>query len=289
MREHRYNCIVPSALVLGFAIAGCGKSPRGPERNQVQANASIAQSNSKTSPAPVRKSGEFTRYTYEIVNTWPHDRQAFTQGLVIQDGQFLESTGLNGQSSLRRVDLKTGMVIKQIEVPAQYFAEGLTVLNGRVYQLTWQSHKGFVYDLKTFRLSREFAYDGEGWGLTTDGQNLILSDGSSRIRFLDPSNFAVKRAVNVTHNTWPVERLNELEYVKGEIFANVWGTEDIVIIDPITGKVTGVIDLTGLLPVPERTAETDVLNGIAYDPNGDRLFVTGKRWPKMFEVRLKSK
>jgi len=269
---------------------GCGRSPRRPEQDQVQANASIAQANSgKPSGAPARKPGEFARYTYEIVNALPHDRQAFTQGLVIQDGQFLESTGLNGQSSLRRVDLKTGMVIKQVELPAQYFAEGLTVLNGKAYQLTWQNHKGFVYDLKTFRLENEFTYNGEGWGLTTDGQNLILSDGTSRIRFLDPSNFVLKRTVNVTHKTWPVERLNELEYVKGEIFANVWGTDDIVIIDPSNGAVTGVIDLTGLLPVQERTAETDVLNGIAYDPNGDRLFVTGKRWSKMFEVRLKLK
>jgi glutamine cyclotransferase len=286
MREHRRVSVLAVMGALSLLLAGCGRGTSVAD----QEKPSVPQvKDSATNSVPRVKPGEFAKYSYEVVSTWPHDHQAFTQGLVFQDGQFLESTGLNGQSSLRRVDLKTGMVIKQIEVPAQYFAEGLAVLKGKVYQLTWQNHKGFVYDLKTFRLESEFAYDGEGWGLTTDGQNLILSDGTSRIRFLDPLNFAVKRTINVTHRTWPVERLNELEYIKGEIFANVWGTDDIARIDPATGVITGVIDLTGLLAVQDRTPETDVLNGIAYDPNGDRLFVTGKRWPKIFEVRLKLK
>ncbi|HVV70832.1 MAG TPA: glutaminyl-peptide cyclotransferase [Verrucomicrobiae bacterium] len=234
-------------------------------------------------------STNFTLYTYEVVHTWPHDRRAFTQGLVFLDGQFIESTGLNGQSTLRRVDLATGMVIKEVEIPSQYFAEGLAVLNGKAFQLTWQNHKGFVYDLKSFRSEGEFSYSGEGWGLTTDGHSLILSDGTSQIRFVNPETFKVERTINVTHRTWPVDHLNELEFIKGEIFANIWGADYVVRINPLTGFVSGAIDFSGLLSVQDRAVDTDVLNGIAYDSVGDRLFVTGKRWPKMFEVRLKPK
>lgn len=228
-------------------------------------------------------------YTWEVVSVQPHDPGAFTQGLVFLDGALLESTGLNGQSTLRQVDLKTGRVLKRVEVPAEYFAEGLAVLGGRVFQLTWQNHKGFVYDLESFRLEKEFAYEGEGWGLTTDGQQLILSDGTDQIRFLDPVTFAVKRTIRVRARGRPVDRLNELEYIKGEIFANVWGADYVVRIDPATGSVVGVIDFTGLLAAEDRSVDTDVLNGIAYDAATDRLFVTGKRWPKLFEVRLKPK
>lgn len=228
-------------------------------------------------------------YTYEVVKAWPHDRGAFTQGLVFHRGELIESTGLNGASTLRAVEIATGRVRRQIQVPAAYFAEGLAVLGDRAFQLTWQNRKGFVYDVDTFQLQREFTYEGEGWGLATDGRNLILSDGTSRIRFLDPSTFAVSRTVEVTMNGKPLDQLNELEFIAGEIFANVWQTDRVVRIDPATGVVLGVIDFSGLLSAQDRGPDTDVLNGIAYDAAGDRLFVTGKRWPRIFEVRLKGR
>jgi glutamine cyclotransferase len=228
------------------------------------------------------------QYTYEVVHVWPHDRGAFTQGLLYLDGVLYESTGLNGESSLRKVELETGKVLKKISLPQQYFAEGLALKDNKLFQLTWQEHKCFVYDLATFEQKKEFTYPTEGWGLTTDGQQLVLSDGSAKIRFLDPDTFEVKRTIDVTAGGKPVPYLNELEYVKGEIFANIWTTSYIVRIDPANGQVVGIIDLTGLLP-PEDRAGTDVLNGIAYDPATDCLFVTGKHWPKLFEIRLKPK
>jgi len=228
-------------------------------------------------------------YTYAVVNSWPHDRSAFTQGLVYFNGVILESAGLYGHSNLRRMELDTGRVLQQVAVPPEIFAEGLALLNDKLYQLTWRNQKGFVYDRKTFQLEKEFSYQGEGWGLTTDGQSLILSDGTDRIRFLDPATFAVNRSISVSDHDRPVPLLNELEYVKGEIFANVWQTDFIVRVNPTNGVVTGWIDLGGLLSPADRDATTDVLNGIAYDAAGDRLFVTGKRWPKLFEVRLKPK
>jgi glutamine cyclotransferase len=228
-------------------------------------------------------------YTYRVVNTWSHDRDAFTQGLVYLDGVLLESTGLYGRSSLRRAELNTGRVLQQVTVPPEYFSEGLAALQGKLYQLSWQNQKGFVYDLQTLQPEKQFAYAGEGWGLATDGQSLILSDGTDRIRFLNPATFAVERTINVSDHGRPVVRLNELEYVKGEIFANVWQTDFVVRINPATGAVTGWIDFSGLLSPTDRDATTDVLNGIAYDAAGDRLFVTGKFWPKLFEVRLEPK
>ena len=225
----------------------------------------------------------------QVVNTWPHDRGAFTEGLIYLDGVLLESTGLNGRSSLRRVELKTGRVLQQVAVPSEYFAEGLTALHGKLYHLTWKNHKGFVYDLDTFRLEKVFSYDGEGWGLTTDGQSLILSDGTDQIRFLDPATSQVQRSIHVSDHGRPIKRLNELEYVRGEILANIWQTDFIARIDPASGRVLGLIDLRGLLPPGDRDGTADVLNGIAYDAAGDRLFVTGKLWPKLFEVRRKAK
>jgi glutamine cyclotransferase len=226
-------------------------------------------------------------YSYEIVNVWPHDTSAFTQGLVFLDGALLESTGLNGQSTLRKVDLKTGRVLRQVEIGPEYFAEGLTVLNGKIFQLTWQNQKGFVYDLESFRREKEFGYQGEGWGLTTDGQSLIMSDGTHQIRFLDPVTFEVKRTIAVFYQGQPVNHLNELEYIKGEIFANIWQTFYVIRIDPASGKTLGLINFTGLLSPLDYHPRLDVMNGIAYDAVGDRLFVTGKNWPKLFEVRLK--
>jgi glutamine cyclotransferase len=256
-----------------LAVAACGKS--------------AAEKIPSVPPTPAAPA--VTHYTYEVIATWPHDARAFTQGLVFRNGEFVESTGLYGQSSLREVEVNTGRVLKQVPVPSQYFAEGLAVIGDQAYQLTWRNGKGFVYDADTFRLEKEFAYDGEGWGLATDGHWLILSDGTNRIRFLDPVTFKVVRTIEVLENGRPVNRLNELEWVNGEIFSNVWQTDEIVRIDPATGQVRGVIDFSGLLAPLDRGPETDVLNGIAYDAANDRLFVTGKRWPKIYEVRLKAR
>jgi glutamine cyclotransferase len=280
--------LLVSGLVL-LQLTGCGKRDQAETEDSGLSNIPVVQprpeetalSNGANAPTD-----EFPKYTYDVINVWPHDRSAFTEGLVFLDGVLLESTGLNGQSTLRKVDLTTGKVLKQVEVPSQYFAEGLTVLNGKLFQLTWQTKKGFVYDLESFRLEGEFAYQGEGWGLTTDGHWLIMSDGTDQIRFLDPTTFEEKRRITVLAYGQPVNRLNELEYIKGEIFANVWGTDYVVRIDPVTGRIVGVIDFTGLLAAQDRDENTDVLNGIAYDAAGDRLFVTGKRWPKLFGVRL---
>lgn len=228
-------------------------------------------------------------WTYEVVNTWPHDTTAYTQGLIYRDGMLYESTGLNGQSSLRKVELQTGKVLKKIPVASQYFAEGMTLLNNRIFQLTWQTQKGFIYEPENFRQIGEFNYTGEGWGLTHDGQSLILSDGTNQIRFINPETFKVERAISVVYKGKEVMELNELEYIRGEIYANIWQTDEIIRIDPKTGAVLGVIDLTGLLPGKRANEADDVLNGIAYDEKGQRIFVTGKRWPKLFEIRLKAK
>jgi glutamine cyclotransferase len=228
-------------------------------------------------------------YGYEIINTYPHDANAFTQGLVYYQGDLYESTGLNGQSSIRKVALQTGQVLKIVDVPTQFFGEGLALFNGRAYQLTWQSQRGFIYDLDTFDLINTFNYTGEGWGLTHNGRELIMSDGSNQLRFLDPNTFEVQRVVSVFEGTKATNYLNELEYIKGEIYANVWLTDRIVRIDPQSGRVVAWIDLTGLLSPADRARGVDVLNGIAYDESGDRLFITGKLWPKLFEIKLKSR
>jgi glutamine cyclotransferase len=238
--------------------------------------------------APVAPAA-IVNYTYEIVNTFPHDSKAFTQGLLFMNGKFYESTGLYGSSSLRQVDPATGKVLRFTPLSNLYFAEGLAELDGKLYQLTWKEGKAFVYDEKTFASQGQFAYEGEGWGLTTDGHWLILSDGTSDIRFLDPATFKADHVIHVTRNDIPQANLNELEYVKGEIFANIWQTDYVARIDPATGRIVGMIDFNHLLPLADHAPDTDVLNGIAYDPAGDRLFVTGKRWPKLFEVRLKLK
>jgi glutamine cyclotransferase len=227
-----------------------------------------------------------TQYGYHIVNTWPHDRRAFTQGLVIHDGRFIESTGEVGHSSLRRVENETGKVIQKVDVPPPYFAEGITLLKGKIYQLTWQQHLGFIYDAWTFEKLDEFNYTGEGWGLANDGVSLILSDGSNKIRFLDPDNFQLKKTIAVLDGHTPVAELNELEYIKGEIYANIWHADRIARINPETGAVVGWIDLKGLLAPGDVDDEEAVLNGIAYDEAAGRLFVTGKLWPKIFEIRL---
>jgi len=228
-------------------------------------------------------------YGYEVVHVYPHDANAFTQGLVFHDGNLLESTGEVGHSSLRRVGIDDGKVLQKVEVPPPFFAEGITLLKGKIYQLTWQHQLGFVYDALTFEKTGEFKYTGEGWGLANDGQSLILSDGTNRIRFLDPDSFQVTRTIAVIDGKTPVLELNELEYVKGEIYANIWHNDRIARINPQTGAVVGWVDLAGLLKPGEVQDEEAVLNGIAYDETSGRLFVTGKLWPKIFEIRLTRK
>lgn len=224
-------------------------------------------------------------YRYEVVRSYPHDPGAFTQGLVYAGGVLYEGTGLNGRSSIRKVKLENGEVLQIQKLDAQYFGEGIAVYGSTLVQLTWQAGLGFVYDLATFQRRRTFSYRGEGWGLAHDGTRLAMSDGTAVIRFLDPATFAETGRIEVRDGKAPVPNLNELEFVKGELFANVWQTDRIVRIDPKTGRVTGWIDLSGLLPRAE-AAGTDVLNGIAYDAAGDRLFVTGKQWPRLFEIRI---
>ncbi len=224
--------------------------------------------------------------SFRTLNYWPHDPAAYTEGLVYADGAFYESTGLNGMSSLRKVDAETGNVLARLPLDPAYFAEGLTLFGGKLIQLTWQSHIGFVYDRQCFCLERTFAYDGEGWGLTHDDRFLIMSDGTERIRFLDPTTFAVVRTISVADHGQPLTNLNELEYINGEIYANVWLTDRIVRIDPASGAILGWIDLTGLLPDADRSPSIAELNGIAYDAATDRLFVTGKNWPEIFQIAL---
>jgi len=224
--------------------------------------------------------------TYKIINAYPHDPQAFTQGLIFYNNVLYESTGLAGHSSLRKVDLASGKVLQMVEFPENYFFEGLTLWQDTLINLTWKNKVGFVHDLNTFAFLKEFHYETEGWGLTNDGQHLIMSDGTSTIYFLDPATFQVIRSVTVTDNSVEVIRINELEYVKGEIYANIWQTDKLARIDPISGKVLGWIDLSGLLPPESSQTRVDVLNGIAYDDKTDRLFVTGKWWPLLFEIAL---
>ena len=225
-------------------------------------------------------------YGYQIVHVYPHDPKAFTQGLQYVDGVLYEGTGQHGQSSIRRVKLETGEVLQKRDLPAEHFGEGITVWKNDLIELTWQTHVAFVYDRTTFQPKKQFSYPGEGWGLTHDGTNLIMSDGTSELRVLDPVTFVEKRRIKVTAaGDMPLNNLNELEFVKGEILANVWMTDYVARIAPATGKVTGYIDLRGLLSPSER-ANTDVLNGIAYDASHDRLFVTGKWWPKLFEITV---
>lgn len=258
--------------------------------NTTQANSGIQSE--QTGPNATQQKDQaavplrVSNYTYEVIRAYPHDPTAFTQGLVYHQGMLYESTGLNGQSSLRRVELQTGQVLKKIDVPQQYFAEGLALFNNRLYQLTWLTQTTFVYDLDSFGALKTFGYTGEGWGLTHDDHSLIMSDGTNQIRFLDPETFQVQRTITVLDGASPVRELNELEYIKGEIFANIWQSDRIARIDPPTGRVTGWINLSGLLSSEDRTRPVDVLNGIAYDETGDRLFVTGKLWPKLFEIRL---
>lgn len=224
-------------------------------------------------------------YTYRVVNTYPHDKTAFTQGLVFENGVLYEGTGLNGKSTLRRVELETGNVLQSTNLSNQFFGEGITVFEDKIIQLTWLSHKGFVYDKDTFELLQEFSYPTQGWGTTHNGSRLIMSDGTATLHFLNPETFEEIGTVNVHDNSTSVTMLNELEYIHGEIYANIWLTEKIAVINPQTGAVRAWIDMSGIRNWQNLYAG-DVLNGIAYDTVGDRLFVTGKLWSLLFQIEL---
>ena len=225
-------------------------------------------------------------FKVRIVKKYPHDPEAFTQGLLYASGFLYESTGLRGKSSLRKVELETGRVVKKYEMPSQYFAEGLTLWGGSLIQLTWKSEKGFVYNAKTFSVEREFRYSGEGWGLTHDGKSLIMSNGTDELIFLDPATLAEQRSLRVLDRGKPLCSLNELEYIKGEIFANIWHEDLVARISPETGEVTGWIDMSDLRKELPPGSNAEVLNGIAFDAQNGRIFVTGKLWPLLFEIEI---
>ncbi|CUU11474.1 MAG: glutaminyl-peptide cyclotransferase [Fimbriimonadales bacterium] len=269
------------AILLVSPLNGCQSVKEPTTNGQTETPRTQAEEKPATSGAPK----ETPLYTYRVVQTYPHDPKAFTQGLEYYNGFLYESTGLEGQSSLRKVELRTGRVLQIRRLPAEIFAEGITIFNNRIYQLTWRNGVCFVYERDSFRSDIEFRYTGEGWGLTNDGTHLIMSDGSDTLTFRDPASFAVVRQIRVQDQGKPVRDLNELEYIEGEIWANVWMTDMIVRISPKTGEVLGWIDLSGLLK-PEEASQAEVLNGIAYDRQNKRIFVTGKLWPKLFEIEV---
>mgnify|MGYP006290095157 CR=1 FL=1 len=225
-------------------------------------------------------------YQYQVVQEFPHDNGAFTQGLVWNDGYLYEGTGLYGGSSLRKVELTSGQVLQQLNLPASFFGEGITIFEDKIYQLTWKAQTGFIYDRATFGLLATFNYEHEGWGITHDGKYLIISDGTSLLHFIDPQTLTEVKQIEVRDDGEPVLQINELEYINDRIYANIWQTDRIVIIDPQTGRVIGWIELTGILSPQDQTEETNVLNGIAYDEKQDRLWVTGKLWPKLFQIEI---
>lgn len=272
-------------VVAASLLSGCRpvkEPPAPPNATPTPASSTEQKAGDDKMSSP---SKETPVYTYRVVQRYPHDSKAFTQGLEYYNGFLYESTGLEGRSSLRKVELRTGRVLQIRKHTPEIFAEGITLLNNRIYQLTWRNGICFVYERDSFRADTEFRYTGEGWGLTNDGTHLIMSDGSDTLTFRDPTTFAVVRQIRVKDQGTPVRDLNELEYVNGEIWANVWMTDLIVRISPKTGEVLGWIDLSGLL-TPAEAHQADVLNGIAYDRQNKRIFVTGKLWPWLFEIEV---
>jgi glutaminyl-peptide cyclotransferase len=225
------------------------------------------------------------RYGYKVIHSYPHDKDAFTQGLYYDDGVLYEGTG-EGNSSLRKVDLESGKVLQQLNIASSLFGEGITLYDNRIYQVTWQSHVGFVYEKSTFKQINKIYYQTEGWGLTTINDKIVMSDGTNVIYFFEPEMFTVVSKIEVYDNEQKVDSLNELEYINGEIWANIWMTDIIVRIDPATGKVLGYVNLSGILNDPQTDTKVNVLNGIAFDKAGNRIFVTGKNWPKLFEIKV---
>ncbi|MGA2199492.1 MAG: glutaminyl-peptide cyclotransferase [Nitrososphaerales archaeon] len=267
-------CLVLAGVAGAFYYLGVPRSAPLPTRS------TTATTSGSTSSAQV--------YAYRVINTYPHDTEAFTEGLVYYNGFLYESTGLYGSSSLRRVDLSTGNVLQIYDLPSQYFGEGITIFNDTIIQLTYQNHTGFVYNLESFSLLKNFSYPDEGWGLTNNGSQLIMSDGTANLYFLNPQTFQRIGHVTVHDGATPIDNLNELEYVNGSVFANVWLTNRIAVINPGTGQVTAWIDLTGIenLTGCHCDVTNDVLNGIAYDALNNHLFVTGKMWPNLFEIQV---
>ncbi len=279
--------IIMRILIMVLAVStalGCSAGT-----NSTANNGSVSNANaSKPASLPV--------YGYEIVNTYPHDPKAFTQGLLYHDGFLYESTGSFGMSTLRKVEIATGKVLQKFDLPRDDFGEGIALLNGEIYQLTWKNGLGRVFDINDFKLIREFRYQGEGWGLTTDGTHMFMTDGTHVMRVMDPAGFKSVRMIAVMREDGkPLMQLNELEYVKGEIWANIWHSEQphilgkpnhIARIDPANGKLLGWINLDGISPDDVKRSDENTLNGIAYDPEGDRIFVTGKNWRKLFEIKL---
>lgn len=256
-----------AAIVVAVTMLACAPAPA----------SSVA---AQRRPAPVQN--------YKVIATFPHDTTSFTQGLVFaSDGQLYESTGLQGESTLRRVDIATGRTLQKIDVPAQYFAEGLAMVGDELLQLTWRNKLGFVYDRKTFKQKRTFSYKTEGWGIAYDGSwRLVMSDGSDTLSFLDPQSLAVTNTLRVMDAGRPVPNLNELEWIEGEIWANIWMTDRIARISPNTGEVTAWIDLSSLYPASQRMPPADVMNGIAYDKATRRIYITGKKWPRLYQITV---
>ncbi|MBL0938831.1 MAG: glutaminyl-peptide cyclotransferase [Gemmatimonadaceae bacterium] len=283
LRRSRATTIMILCATLGLvgtagAFGACGDAGNDADR--------ASAANTDSGSAPIVRT---PTYGYEIVATYPHDPKAFTQGLLWHQGRFFESTGQVKESSIREVELASGRAIRKSDLEEPYFGEGIVIIGDEMFQVTWENGKAFTYDWKTFTRQKTFSYDGEGWGLTTDGSSIIMSNGSNTLIYRDPATFKAVKAVTVTDKGVPVSQLNELEWVKGEIWANVWQSEQIARIDPATGNVLGWIDLTGILPTIDRTGKEDVLNGIGYDAEKDRIFVTGKYWSKLFEIRITPK
>ncbi len=275
----------------GETQAALSSSEMAPGRTGIRARVFIAGGRTENHSQPVTLLSDVkpVEYGYTVVREYPHDPEAYTQGIQYAKGWLYEGTGNYGRSSLRRVELETGQVRQVRDLDESFFGEGITVFDDQIYQITYRSQVGFVYDRESFEEIRRVYYQNrEGWGLTNNGEELIMSDGTNVIYFLDPEMFTINRQIEVYHDRGPAESLNELEYIRGKIWANRYYTDEIVIIDPATGKVEGRVDLKGILPSSSRTPTTDVLNGIAWDPAGDRIFVTGKYWPKLFEIRLSS-
>ncbi|MDE2883305.1 MAG: glutaminyl-peptide cyclotransferase [Acidobacteriota bacterium] len=278
---------VPLLWPLVLLLAACGDSQGSPaSAASPPAPAPAPAPSPEPSPLPEPTPPEV--FGYRVVQEFPHDPRAFTQGLFFHDGFLYESTGLRGESTLRRVDLETGEVLEQRELLPQFFGEGAALAGDFIFQLTWEAEVGFVYTREPFRLVREFRYSGEGWGLTFDGEHLVMSNGTDELRFLDPDTLRQVRTLEVTADGEALPLLNELEWIEGEIWANIWTQDRIARIRPDTGEVTAFVDLTGILPGALRREypELDVLNGIAWDPENGRIFVTGKKWPTLFEIEL---
>ena len=285
LRERGMHPTLVVISILAVLLGGMLAVDAHVRKESASSNLVVERDERQSTYFPVTLSSPY-HYTYRVINSFPHDAEALTQGLVFDNGTLFEGTGLYGKSTLRQVQLETGVVLRSLSLASQYFGEGITIYNDRVVQLTWRSNTGFLYDKDSFELLQTFSYPTEGWGITHDGVRLIVSDGTSTLYFWDPVTFEEIGRIEVHDEDAPVTRLNELEYVRGEVFANVWNTDRIARINPHAGRVTGWINLEGLLDSEEGLGSPGVLNGIAYDAENDRLFVTGKRWPKLFEIRL---